>query len=180
MEFGRPVRTMAYHQIQSHNLAAPARAEKAEPLRPVARANQHQLVLAKGWFGITAGIAPRDTREALAATGSLVLRGQKLDQAAKPVQHRDHLPAPKEPLTRGRRQILEETQMQRQSVSSSDLRSVGYDAETQVLEIEFHSGGIYQYSRVPESISRGLLGAASKGRYFHAYVKDRYSYRRIR
>ena len=70
--------------------------------------------------------------------------------------------------------------MQRQSVSSSDLRSVGYDAETQVLEIEFHSGGIYQYSRVQESTWQRLLGAPSKGRYFHPYIKDRYPYRRIR
>ncbi len=70
--------------------------------------------------------------------------------------------------------------MQRQPVSSSDLRSIGYDAETQVLEIEFHSGGIYQYSRVPESTWQRLLGAPSKGRYFHASIKDRYPYRRIR
>lgn len=34
--------------------------------------------------------------------------------------------------------------MQRQPISSSNLKTVGYDADTQVLEIEFHHGGVYQ------------------------------------
>ncbi|WP_394854027.1 KTSC domain-containing protein [Citrobacter freundii] len=38
--------------------------------------------------------------------------------------------------------------MIRQPVSSSNLQSVGYDQATSTLEIAFHSGGIYQYSRV--------------------------------
>ncbi|MHC5726326.1 MAG: KTSC domain-containing protein [Nostoc sp.] len=42
--------------------------------------------------------------------------------------------------------------MLRIGVSSSDLQSVGYDATTCTLEIKFHSGGIYQYFKVPEVI----------------------------
>ncbi|MHC5855184.1 KTSC domain-containing protein, partial [Nostoc sp.] len=57
-------------------------------------------------------------------------------------------------------------------VNSSDLQSVGYDATTCILEIKFHSGGIYQYFKVPESIYRGLMSASSHGKYFHAYIKD--------
>jgi hypothetical protein len=45
--------------------------------------------------------------------------------------------------------------MQRIPVSSTDLRSVGYAPESSVLEIEFNSGGIYQYSRVPASVYQG-------------------------
>ena len=69
--------------------------------------------------------------------------------------------------------------MIRQHVTSSDLRMVGYDAARQVLEIEFHSGGIYQYFGVPGSTYGGLMQAGSKGRYFHAFIKDRYAYQKV-
>lgn len=68
--------------------------------------------------------------------------------------------------------------MERQNVNSSDLKTVGYDTLSQILEIEFHSGGIYQYSGVPESIHSSLMSAASKGRYFHANIEGHYSFRR--
>lgn len=69
--------------------------------------------------------------------------------------------------------------MQRQYVSSSDLRSVGYDSQTSTLEIEFNSGGIYIYSNVPYNEYQNLMNASSKGRYFHSHIKH-YPYRRIR
>lgn len=69
--------------------------------------------------------------------------------------------------------------MNRQYVDSSDLRSVGYDRSTSILEIEFNSGGLYQYSGVPESEYTNLMRAPSKGKYFHAYIK-RYPTRRLR
>ncbi len=53
--------------------------------------------------------------------------------------------------------------MNRQFVQSSDLQSIGYDQNTNVLEVEFKSGGIYQYFKVPESIYVGLVNASSKG-----------------
>ena len=69
--------------------------------------------------------------------------------------------------------------MIRQPVVSSDLRAVGYDAARQILEVEFHSGGIYQYFGVPSSVHGGLMQAGSKGRYFHAFIKDRYTYQKV-
>ena len=70
--------------------------------------------------------------------------------------------------------------MTRQPVRSSNICSVGYEPETQTLELEFHGGGIYQYSSVPEAVYKGLMRAASKGSYFHDYIKDRYSFRQVR
>jgi len=35
--------------------------------------------------------------------------------------------------------------MNRQTVSSSNIHSIGYDVKFQILEIEFQDGGIYQY-----------------------------------
>lgn len=61
--------------------------------------------------------------------------------------------------------------MGRKPVSSSNLRSVGYDEASSTLEIEFHSGGIYQYDSVPICIYDGLMAPGSKGRFFEAHIK---------
>ena len=42
--------------------------------------------------------------------------------------------------------------MERQSVSSSNLRSIGYDHSSSTLEVEFNNGSIYQYFDVPENV----------------------------
>jgi hypothetical protein len=60
--------------------------------------------------------------------------------------------------------------MNRTQVFSSSIRSIGY--ENGILEIGFVDGGVYQYSGVPESIYQGLLNAPSKGKFFHAFIKD--------
>lgn len=70
--------------------------------------------------------------------------------------------------------------MDRQPVQSSNLRSIGYDRNINTLEIEFHSGGIYQYFNVPESIYLALMKAVSKGTYFHDNIQQRYKYKRIK
>lgn len=71
--------------------------------------------------------------------------------------------------------------MQRQSVNSSNLSSVGYDPQTRVLEIEFNDGGIYQYMNVPSHIHQGLMNASSHGQYFDQYIKKGgYRYQKIR
>ena len=67
--------------------------------------------------------------------------------------------------------------MNRTPVSSSNLSSVGYDPASKILEIEFHSGRVYQYFNVPESVYHGLMNASSKGGYFNQHIKDVYSFR---
>jgi len=70
--------------------------------------------------------------------------------------------------------------MIRQTVRSSNIHSIGYDIESKVLEIEFRTGGIYQYFNVPESIYNALISAPSHGSYFHRHIKGRYQWRKIR
>ena len=67
----------------------------------------------------------------------------------------------------------------RDPVRSSNLRSVGYDRWARRLEIEFRGGRIYAYFDVPEYIHSQLMGASSKGRFFHYNIKGRYRYRRL-
>ncbi|MBZ9570579.1 KTSC domain-containing protein [Methanobrevibacter sp. TMH8] len=69
--------------------------------------------------------------------------------------------------------------MNRDNVVSSNINSIGYDSATKTLEIEFHSGGTYQYYDVPESEYNGLMAASSHGSYFHANIKNRYTYKKI-
>ena len=69
--------------------------------------------------------------------------------------------------------------MIRQPVDSSNLRSVGYDEQQKNLEIEFNSGGIYQYSNVPNEIYIGLMNSPSKGTFHHRFIKNNYSYRMV-
>lgn len=64
-----------------------------------------------------------------------------------------------------------------QPVSSSNIAAIGY--ENGILHIRFNSGGLYEYSDVPESVYRGLMSASSHGQYFHAYIKNNYACRRI-
>ncbi len=70
--------------------------------------------------------------------------------------------------------------MERVRVSSSNMKAVGYDAEAQILEVEFLNGSIYQYFYVPEYKFEGLLRASSKGGYLNDHIKGGYRYRRLR
>lgn len=70
--------------------------------------------------------------------------------------------------------------MNRQSVESSNLASVGYDAENEILEIEFNHGGVYQYFDVPENVYEELMSASSHGQYFDRNIKkEGYEFQKI-
>lgn len=70
--------------------------------------------------------------------------------------------------------------MKRQPVVSSNLASIGYDAATSTLEVEFRQGGLYRYSGVPGTVHAELMAADSHGKYFDINVKKAgYPYQRI-
>ncbi len=70
--------------------------------------------------------------------------------------------------------------MKRVPVQSSNLASVGYDPATSTFEVEFRHGGVYQYYGVSSLVYEGLIGAASKGSYFHHHIKMKgYRYSKI-
>jgi len=69
--------------------------------------------------------------------------------------------------------------MDRQSVTSSNVASVGYDSDSSTLEVEFKDGSIYQYFDVPEAIYNGLIGAGSVGGFLASQVKGTYRFSRI-
>lgn len=69
--------------------------------------------------------------------------------------------------------------MHRTPVSSRMLVSVGYDPATNVLELEFHDGEVYQYFAVPRSVADALAAAESPGRFVATSVKPHYAARQV-
>ena len=57
-------------------------------------------------------------------------------------------------------------------VVSSNIASVGYDPDTQVLHIAFNNGRTYRYAGVPSGEYDNLLNAASVGSYFAANIRN--------
>lgn len=62
--------------------------------------------------------------------------------------------------------------MERELVSSSNLVSVGYDADSETLEVEFKGGSVYQYFNVPVFMHERMMVADSIGIFFNAEVRN--------
>jgi KTSC domain-containing protein len=72
--------------------------------------------------------------------------------------------------------------MERRTVSkekSSQILSIGYDKEKQILEVEFSSGGIYDYSGVPESVYEEFIHAESLGSFIATRIRGAYEFKRL-
>lgn len=64
-------------------------------------------------------------------------------------------------------------------VSSSQIKSVGYDAATRTMEVAFQSGDTWAYDNVPTNIYESLIDAESVGKSFHSLVKGKYAGRKV-
>ena len=64
--------------------------------------------------------------------------------------------------------------MQRDRVDSSVIATIGYSPDDCVLEVEFHSGRVYQYFDIPVEEYEKLMTASSIGRYFNRKIRDEY------
>jgi len=69
--------------------------------------------------------------------------------------------------------------MFRTKVKSSNIASVGYDSMKQELEIEFVTGGIYKYLKVPEDVYINLMTAPSIGSAVHKLIKDKFKVEKV-
>jgi hypothetical protein len=54
--------------------------------------------------------------------------------------------------------------MDRKPVTSSNIKSVGYDPATKTLEVEFLSGSLYRHEDVPQHVYDEFMAADSNGR----------------
>ena len=69
--------------------------------------------------------------------------------------------------------------MERKRVSSSKLRSVGYDEKTRVLEIEMSNGQVYQYTGVYPEVYRRFMAAPNPTSFFDDKIAEEYSSKRV-
>ena len=67
--------------------------------------------------------------------------------------------------------------MNRIPVTSTNIASIGW--ENDVLEVEFTSGGVYQYQGVPKDVYDGFMAAASKGKYLASSIKGAYPFTKV-
>ena len=64
-------------------------------------------------------------------------------------------------------------------VKSRILRSVGYDDSTKILEIEFSSGFVYQYSGVPKNVYADLMHSEEMGKFFSEKVRPKFQTKQV-
>jgi hypothetical protein len=66
-------------------------------------------------------------------------------------------------------------------VNSSWVKSIGYDADSLTLEVEFVHGAVFQYFEVPLEVFIAFQSADSKGAFINQRIrKGRYRYQRLR
>jgi hypothetical protein len=70
--------------------------------------------------------------------------------------------------------------MERKRVNASNIRSVGYDAGRQVLEVEFTNGSIIEYSGVSPEVHRRFMSSPSPGSFFQDQIEENFPAKRIR
>ena len=70
--------------------------------------------------------------------------------------------------------------MERKRVSASNIRAVGYDAGKQLLEIEFSSGSIVQYSGVSPEVHRRFMSSPSPGSFYQDQIDENFPSKRVR
>jgi hypothetical protein len=69
--------------------------------------------------------------------------------------------------------------MKLETVDSSMIHAVGYDAEAQELEVVFNNGQVWRYVEVPPEEFEGLMAADSKGRYMRGNILGCYEEYRV-
>jgi hypothetical protein len=69
--------------------------------------------------------------------------------------------------------------MERVNVDSTSLESLGYDEDSETLEVEFKNGTLYQYFDVPRNVFEALRDAGSVGAYLASNVKGHYRFSRV-
>lgn len=64
--------------------------------------------------------------------------------------------------------------MDRKEIKSGLIKSLGYDEDDHILEIEFNSGHIWQYTGISISTYNDMIESESIGKYFLNKIKGKY------
>ena len=69
--------------------------------------------------------------------------------------------------------------MQRKQVESSMIKSVGYDENNLILEVEFKNGKVFQYLGVKPMVFEEFSTSGSIGKNFHRMIKSKYDFKEV-
>lgn len=69
--------------------------------------------------------------------------------------------------------------MQRKRVNSSKIRSVGYDENSQTLEVELSNGQVTQYVKVYPEVYRQFMAAPNPTTFYDDKIAEDYTGRRV-
>jgi hypothetical protein len=69
--------------------------------------------------------------------------------------------------------------MEMKKVNAGNLRAIGYDASTRILQVET-TAGTYQYVSVPADVFRRLSTSSSMWSYYRDNIEDEFTAKRIR
>lgn len=64
-------------------------------------------------------------------------------------------------------------------LDSLDVRSVGYDRETQTLEVELRDLRTFRFFGVPSALYGGFMCSNSHGEFFSRFIKEDFDCQRI-
>jgi KTSC domain len=71
------------------------------------------------------------------------------------------------------------SKMHRFPVPSKEITQVGYQEDSEVLEIQFVKGGVYQFFNVPSNVFDEFMKAPSKEGYYHSKIGERFPCSRV-
>ena len=69
--------------------------------------------------------------------------------------------------------------MFREPVISESIAAIGYDDDTETLEVEFVTGSVYRYRGVNQDVFEDFRQAPSKGAFFNRHIKDAYPWEQV-
>jgi lysyl-tRNA synthetase class 2 len=64
--------------------------------------------------------------------------------------------------------------VERKVKSSEMIKSIGFEAAENILKLTFTNGVIFTYADVPRKVYEKFTKAESKGKFFHAEIKNNY------
>lgn len=76
-------------------------------------------------------------------------------------------------------EVLPKDSFDMKDVDSSMINKVGYDSESETLQIEYNSTALYQYFDVPKSVFDDLFSKESIGKYAHKNIRFNYEFVKI-
>lgn len=75
--------------------------------------------------------------------------------------------------------VKEDLGMEMEDGNSSNISQFGHDEQSEILQVEFTNGGVYQYFDVPRHVYDSMVASDSRGKFLNANIKGLYRYSKI-